>query len=58
LNEDKLTDLASLAIERSLVADEFIFWEGDNPDWFYIITEGGTKILNYFCLGEELVIAF
>lgn len=58
LNDDELTELSRLAIERSFAPDEFIFWEEDAPDWFYIIAEGKVKVLKYSSLGKEFIIAF
>jgi len=37
LNEDELSALAGLAIERSFAFGDFVFWDGDAPDWFYIV---------------------
>jgi len=58
LNEDELAELAGLAIERSFVPDEFIFWDGDAPEWFYIIAEGRVKVVKHSSLGKEFIIAF
>ena len=58
LNDDELAELASLAIERSFVPDEFIFWDGDAPDWFYIVAEGKVKVVKHSSLGKEFIIAF
>jgi len=58
LNEDELTELAGLAIERSFAPGEFIFWDGDNPDWFYMVAEGKVKVLKHSSLGKEFTIAF
>jgi len=58
LNEEELTELASMAIERSLMPGEFIFWEGDAPDWFYIVQDGKVKVLKHSSLGKEFIIAF
>ena len=58
LNEDELAELAELTIERGLKAGGFVFWEGDAPDWFYIVAEGRVKILKHSSLGKEFVIAF
>ena len=58
LNEDELGELANLAIERSFMSSEFIFWDGDTPDWFYIIAQGKVKIVKYSSLGKEFIIAF
>lgn len=58
LNEDELAELAGLAIERSFVPGEFIFWDGDAPEWFYIIAEGRVKVVKHSSLGKEFIIAF
>jgi len=58
LNEDELAGLAGLAIERSFVPGEFIFWDGDAPEWFYIIAVGRVKVVKHSSLGKEFIIAF
>jgi CRP/FNR family transcriptional regulator, nitrogen oxide reductase regulator len=58
LNDDEFSELANLAIEKSFMPNEFIFWDGDAPEWFYIIAEGKVKALKYSSLGKEFVIAF
>ncbi len=58
LNEDELAELASLAIERRFAPGEFIFWDGDAPEWFYIVAEGRVKVIKHSSLGKEFIIAF
>jgi len=58
LNDDELTELAGLAIKRSFMPNEFIFWDGDAPEWFYIVAEGKVKVLKHSSLGKEFTIAF
>jgi len=58
LNDDELGELAELSIERSFMPNEFIFWDGDAPEWFYIIAEGKVKVLKHSSLGKEFIIAF
>ena len=58
LNDDELAELAGLAMERSFVPDEFIFWDGDAPGWFYIVAEGKVKVVKHSSLGKEFIIAF
>ncbi len=58
LNDDELAELAGLATERSLTPDEFVFWDGDAPEWFYIVAEGKVKVLKHSSLGKEFIIAF
>jgi len=58
LNDDELGELANLARERSFMSNEFIFWDGDAPDWFYVIAEGKVKVLKHSSSGREFIIAF
>lgn len=58
LNEDELAELAGLATEVRLAPDEFVFWDGDRPDWFYMVAEGSVKVHKYSSLGKEFIIAF
>ena len=58
LNDDELSELANLAIEKSFMPNEFTFWDGDAPEWFYIVTEGKVKVLKHSSLGKEFIIAF
>ena len=58
LNNDELTELSNLAIERSFRTDEFVFWEGDDPDYFYIVVEGRVKVIKHSSSGKEFIIAF
>ena len=58
LTDNELGELTNLAVERSFMPDEFIFWEGDTPQWFYIIAEGKVKVLKHSSLGREFIISF
>ena len=58
LNDGELGELADLSIERSFMPNEFIFWDGDAPEWFYIIAEGKVKVLKHSSLGKEFIITF
>jgi len=58
LTEDELAELAGLATELTLASDEFVFWEDDSPDWFYMVAEGRVKVVKYSSQGKEFIIAF
>jgi len=40
------------------VPGEFVFLDGDAPEWFYVISEGRVKVLKLSSLGKDIVIAF
>ena len=58
LNEDELAVIAGLAVERSLAPGEFVFWEEDASEWFYVVAEGRIKIVKHSSLGKEFILAF
>ena len=58
LNDEGIAELAGLAIERAFQTGEFVFWEGDAPEWFFMVAEGRVKALKHSSLGKEFVIAF
>ena len=58
LNNDELSELSKLAIERNFRTDEFVFWEGDDPGYFYIVVEGRVKVIKHSSSGKEFIIAF
>jgi len=58
LNDEELAKLADLTVERNFMPNEFIFWEGDSPEWLYIVAEGKVKALKHSSSGKEFIIAF
>ena len=58
LKDDELGELANLTHERSFLPNEFIFWDGDAPEWFYIVAEGKIKVIKHSSQGKEFIIAF
>ena len=57
LNDEELAILAALTAERRYANGEPIFWEGDSPDWLYIVGEGRVKVAKYTSSGKELIVA-
>ncbi len=58
LDEDELGELTKLTIERTFSLNDFIFWEGDAPEWFYVVAEGKVKVLKHASSGRDFIIAF
>ena len=58
LSEAELIGLAELVVERNFMPGDFIFWEGDAPEWFYIVAAGRVKVLKHSSSGKEFIITF
>lgn len=58
LSEDDLAALADLTTEYRFQPDEFIFWEGDEADRFYVLADGNIKVIKHSSQGKEFIIAF
>jgi CRP-like cAMP-binding protein len=58
LNDGDLNALSKLTVSHSFKAGEFVFWEGDAPNEFYVVSSGRVKILKHSSLGKEFVVAF
>ncbi|MBI2908692.1 MAG: Crp/Fnr family transcriptional regulator [Chloroflexi bacterium] len=58
LSDAELVELTGLAVERKAPPGEFIFWEGDPPDWFYVVSAGKVKVVKQSSLGKEVILAF
>lgn len=58
LDKDELVELGALAIQSRYKPGEYVFWEGDAPEWFYIVAEGRIKVLKHSSQGKEFIIAF
>ena len=56
LNEDEIHRLTALTKERNIPAGETIIWEGDAPDWLYLVSKGKVKVVKYASSGKELII--
>jgi len=58
MSNDELQDLANITIEKVYYEGEFVFWEDDPSDWFYLIVEGMVKVYKHTSSGKEFVISY
>lgn len=58
LSDADLAGLAKITTERRFNPGEIIFFEGDAPEWFYIVAEGRVKAFKQSSSGKEFTIAF
>jgi len=58
LAEEELERLARMAVEQRIQAGEYAFWEGDAPDWFYVVADGRIRVIKHSPSGKDFIIAF
>lgn len=58
LSQDELAELSKLVSERNFQQSEFILWEGEPAEWFYVVAEGKVKIVKQSSNGRDFIIAF
>ncbi len=58
LHADETRALAALCVEKRFTNGEFAFWEGDPPDWFYLLAKGRIKVIKQSSSGKEFIVAF
>lgn len=56
LAETELNNLSDIAEEFSYKNGEYIFYEGDSPDWLCIVKEGNLKVLKQQEDGKETIL--
>lgn len=55
LSDTDLTKLSDMAKEFSYKNGEYVFYEGDPPDWFCIVKEGNIKAIKQAEDGKEII---
>ena len=58
LDDADLSRMAGLAALRNIKQGEYIFWEGDESDWFFVVATGRVKVVKHSTSGKELIVAF
>ncbi len=58
LNDAELAALTKITVEQHYAPGEIIFFEGDAPEWFYIVAQGRVKAFKQSSSGKEFTIAF
>lgn len=50
--------MASLVKEKNIAAGGAVFWEGDDSEWFYVVTSGKIKVSKLASSGKEVILSF
>ena len=58
LDDSEIEELSAISVSRHLAAGEFVFFEGDPPDSFFIVAEGQIKVVKQAASGKDFILAF
>ena len=57
LSPQELSVVSTLFTEEGFEKDQYLFSEGDPPDWFCIVKEGNIKMVKHSPSGREMIMA-
>lgn len=49
-------EIGALFNEESYQRDDYVFFEGDKPDWFHIVKEGRVKLVKHSDTGKDVIL--
>ena len=58
LTDAEIDELAQISIVRHLATEEFVFLEGDDPDYLYVLAEGKVRVVKHSPSGKDFIVAF
>lgn len=56
LSEATLKEISRLFVEETYQRDDYIFFEGDAPEWFYVVKEGKVKLVKHSDTGKDVIL--
>ena len=56
LSETTLKEISRLFVEEKYQRDDYIFFEGDAPEWFYVVKEGKVKLVKHSDTGKDVIL--
>jgi len=56
VSEATQKEISRLFTEEKYQRDDYIFFEGDPPDWFHIIKEGKVKLVKHSDTGKDVIL--
>jgi CRP/FNR family transcriptional regulator len=49
-------EISQLFTEEKFQKDDYIFFEGDGPEWFHIVKEGKVKLIKHSDTGKDVIL--
>ncbi len=56
LSEPSLREINRFFTEEKFQRDDYILFEGDSPEWLYIVLEGRVKLLKHSDTGKDIIL--
>ncbi len=56
LSESSLKEISRFFTEEKYQRDDYIFFEGDVPEWLHIVVEGRVKLLKHSDTGKDIIL--
>ncbi len=56
LTEPILREIERLFTEEKYRKDDYIFFEGDKPEWFHVVKEGKVKLVKHSDTGKDVIL--
>lgn len=56
LTEREIKEVEKFFAEESFERDQYVFWEGDPSEWFYVVSEGKVRILKHSMSGKDIIL--
>jgi len=56
LSEASLREISRLFTEEKYRRDDYIYFEGDSPEWLHIVKEGRVKLLKHSDTGKDIIL--
>jgi CRP-like cAMP-binding protein len=56
LSEASLKEISRLFNEEQYGRDDYIFFEGDIPEWFHVVKEGKVKLVKHSDTGKDVIL--
>ncbi len=55
-SDTTLVEINRLFVEERHGKDDYVFFEGDAPEWFYIVKEGKVKLVKHSGTGKDVIL--
>jgi CRP/FNR family transcriptional regulator len=56
LSEATLKEISRLFVEEKYQRDDYVLFEGDAPEWFYVVKEGKVKLVKHSDIGKDVIL--